>query len=121
MYIDESTTKPKTDKDVINFGKSKQIFSVIQEIQQFQTIPYNFRVHPAVSARLRALPQLPPGMDYNEYKKTILWELSLKREPKDATLNNQHSRDTLRRMRTSLSLPPKAEQHTEPSTSSNNN
>jgi len=116
VYIDESTTKPKSDRDTINFGKSKQIFSVIQEIQQFQTIPYNFRVHPAVSARLRALPQLPTGMDYNEYKKTILWELSLKREPKDAQVS--HNKDTLRRLRTSSSLPPRVDQ-AEPQTNNN--
>eukprot|EP01117_Protostelium_nocturnum_P008544 TRINITY_DN3069_c0_g1_i1.p1 TRINITY_DN3069_c0_g1~~TRINITY_DN3069_c0_g1_i1.p1 ORF type:complete len:941 (-),score=271.32 TRINITY_DN3069_c0_g1_i1:82-2904(-) len=68
----------------INFGKSRQIFSIIQEIRNFQSNSYQLRVHPSVNSKLRCLPPLPDGVSHEDYKKTVLWQLSLSREARSA-------------------------------------
>jgi son of sevenless-like protein len=81
IYYEETQSH---GKGIINFAKKKVIFSILNEIAQFQKISYQFKIDINLSAKLRTLPSLPQGMDYDEYKKTILFELSLKREPRNA-------------------------------------
>ncbi|PRP82168.1 hypothetical protein PROFUN_10439 [Planoprotostelium fungivorum] len=64
----------------INFGKSRQIYSIMQDIRGFQMNQYQLRVHPSLNMRLRNMPPLPPNTTHEEYKKNVLWGLSQLRE-----------------------------------------
>jgi len=86
IYIEESGKI--REKNTINFKMKKAIFGIIQEIQTFQNVQYELKLDPVLNARLRTLPGLPNGIGYEEYKVRVLYNLSLQREPKNATKND---------------------------------
>jgi len=69
---------------VVDFKRHTVIHQTVSEIQQLQSISYNFSVDLNLSPVLRNLPQPPKGMDNDEYKAKVLFELSQKREPRGA-------------------------------------
>jgi len=60
---------------LINFRKREMIYKVIDDILQFQSLPYNIQVEPTIFSLLR---------DPFFREESELWNVSLEREPKDA-------------------------------------
>eukprot|EP01119_Soliformovum_irregulare_P003834 TRINITY_DN14892_c0_g1_i1.p1 TRINITY_DN14892_c0_g1~~TRINITY_DN14892_c0_g1_i1.p1 ORF type:complete len:885 (+),score=190.49 TRINITY_DN14892_c0_g1_i1:33-2687(+) len=82
------TDQSKTKDDVVDFKRKTYIYNIVKEIQRWQSTPYTFPTIPAVYAALRVLPKPQGNMTTDQYKEGPLWQLSLKREPKNATKNS---------------------------------
>jgi len=83
-YDAMSKTKDARGETVLDFKRYAQIHQILQEIQTLQQNAYTFVLDPIVAPLLKNLPQPPTGMDNDEYKNKVLWELSIQREPRGA-------------------------------------
>ncbi|TPX31310.1 hypothetical protein SmJEL517_g05330 [Synchytrium microbalum] len=70
---------PNMVDNLINFTKRTMISTVIRELQQYQSSPVNFRIVDELARLLNAFP------DATDTFEKLLYELSLKREPRDQT------------------------------------
>lgn len=69
----------------IDFKRKTLVYNLVMEIQHFQKEPYKFAVDPQMNAVLLTLAKLPEGMTDDSYKATVLFEKSLKLEPRNST------------------------------------
>lgn len=85
IYMDD-TGASQLQKGHINFRKKKAVFELLQQVQQFQSKSYDIEPIPGLMDRMKNIPHAPrdPKSKEAEEQTKLLFELSLKREPRGA-------------------------------------
>lgn len=85
-FIDEgnpNTLMSPKGKDLINFHKRRLVYNVIASIQQLQQTAYNLQPVHQIAVLFRPSRMRQSRMDEKE-----MWNMSLQREPRGATLQS---------------------------------